>query len=172
MKLNVHNPAAAGDQTAKLTSADVADNRVLVVDDEDAVRRLFASEPFALVLSDVQMPGLNGIGLLRKLTENFPDTAVVLVSGIDRTQRVLDAVRLGAYDYLLKPCDLGVLELTVERALERRRLLRDGKRYKKGFGKAEQRAGAQQGRARTPTGADSPQRENGFPGPTRRGRRA
>jgi two-component system NtrC family sensor kinase len=131
-----------------------SDKRILIVDDEESVRRLFASclsehytcvtaadaqeallrilsEPFALVLSDVQMPGLNGIELLRKLTEHFPDTAVIMVSGIDRTQRVLDAVRLGAYDYLVKPCDLEVLELTVERALERRKLLRDGKRYKR-----------------------------------------
>ena len=154
MTPKVHNPAADGEQTAEPMSVDDADNRVLIVDDEESVRRLFASclserytcvtaadaqeallrvvsEPFALVLADVQMPGLNGIELLRKLTEHFPDTAVIMVSGIDRTQRVLDAVRLGAYDYLIKPCDLGVLELTVERALERRKLLRDGKRYKK-----------------------------------------
>ena len=151
---NVHKTAADGEPAAEPMSADDADNRVLIVDDEEPIRRLFAgclgeryacvtaadaqeallrvvSEPFALVLADVQMPGLNGIELLRKLTEHFPDTAVIMVSGIDRTQRVLDAVRLGAYDYLIKPCDLGVLELTVERALERRKLLRDGKRYKK-----------------------------------------
>jgi signal transduction histidine kinase len=149
-----HNPAADGEPTAEPTSVDDADSRILIVDDEEPIRRVFASclgerytcvtaadaqeallrivsEPFALVLTDVQMPGLNGIELLRKLTEHFPDTAVIMVSGIDRTQRVLDAVRLGAYDYLIKPCDLGVLELTVERALERRKLLRDGKRYKK-----------------------------------------
>jgi signal transduction histidine kinase len=148
----IHNKDGATAEEA--ISVDDNESRILVVDDEEAVRRLFASclserytcataadaqealvrmvsKPFALVLSDVQMPGLSGIELLRKITENFPDTAVVMVSGIDRTQRVLDAVRLGAYDYLVKPCDLHVLELTVERALERRRLLRDGKRYKK-----------------------------------------
>src|SRR3712207_8297150 len=65
-----------------------------------------------------------------KIRERFEDVAIIIVSGIDRTQRVLDAVRLGAYDYLLKPCDLGVLELSVERALERRALLRDARRYK------------------------------------------
>jgi signal transduction histidine kinase len=150
----IHNPAAVVVPSDKSISVDANENRILIVDDEEPIRRLFASclserytcvtagdaqeallrlvsEPFALVLSDVQMPGLSGIELLRKLTEHFPDTAVVMVSGIDRTQRVLDAVRLGAYDYLIKPCDLGVLELTVERAMERRKLLRDGKRYKK-----------------------------------------
>lgn len=115
---------------------DESDKRILVVDDEVAVRNLFAnclgaryscatagdareallrlvSEDFALVISDVQMPGLSGIELLRRITEHFPDTAIIMVSAIDRTQRVLDAVRLGASDYLIKPCDLDVLELSV-----------------------------------------------------------
>ncbi|HYY58141.1 MAG TPA: ATP-binding protein [Pyrinomonadaceae bacterium] len=138
---------------AHLYSPDEDDRRVLIVDDEGPVRKLFADclgeryccataadgneamtrlarEPFALVIADVQMPGLGGIELLRKIMESFPETAVVMVSGISRTQRVLDAVRLGAFDYLVKPCDLDVLELTVERALERRALLRAARRSK------------------------------------------
>lgn len=134
--------------------AEEGDDRVLIVDDEEPVRKLFASclgeryscvtaadahealvrlacEPFALVISDVNMAGISGVELLRRIVENFPDTAVVMVSGVDRTQRVLDAMRVGAFDYLLKPCDLDALELTVERALERRTLLRNGRRYKK-----------------------------------------
>lgn len=130
-----------------------SDRRILIVDDEEPVRNMFAnclsdryscataanaqealvrlvSEQFALVILDVQMPGLSGIELLRKITESFPDTAVIMASGIDRTQRVLDAVRLGAFDYLIKPCDLDVLELCVQRALERRTLLRNARRYK------------------------------------------
>jgi two-component system NtrC family sensor kinase len=133
---------------------DDQETRILVVDDEEPIRRLFASclseaylcetaadaqealallaeKPFALVISDVQMPGLSGIELLRKINEFYPQTAVVMASGVGRTQRVLDAIRLGAYDYLVKPCDLEVLELTVDRALERRRLLRDGQRYRR-----------------------------------------
>jgi signal transduction histidine kinase len=131
-----------------------ADKHILIVDDEEPIRKLFASclsgryscvtagdaqeallhlvsEEFALVISDVQMPGLNGVELLRRVTEQFPDVAVIMVSGVDRTQRVLDAVRLGAYDYLIKPCDLEVLELSVERALEKRALLRNARRYKR-----------------------------------------
>jgi signal transduction histidine kinase len=127
--------------------------RILIVDDEDAICRLFAScldeyyscvtagdtgqalaylasEEFALVISDINMPGLSGIELLRKVTEHHHDTVVVMVSGIDRTQRVLDAVRLGAFDYLVKPCDLDVLQLCVGRALERRALLRTARRYR------------------------------------------
>ena len=129
------------------------DCRILVVDDEAPVRNLFAAhlgeryscataadaqealrllagEPFSLAVLDVNMPGLSGVELLRKIREQYRDTAVIMVSGIDRTQRVLDAVRLGASDYLLKPCDLSVLELSVERALEKRTLLRNAHRYK------------------------------------------
>jgi DNA-binding NtrC family response regulator len=76
------------------------------------------------------MPGLSGIELLRKVVETYPQTAVIVVSGVDRPQRTLDAIRLGAFDYLIKPCDNEVLELTVRRALERRSLLIDAKKYK------------------------------------------
>ena len=133
--------------------AEPHDCRILIVDDEEAVRTMFAAylsetypcetawdaysalelleqKRFALVLSDVQMPGLSGTELLRKIIERYPDTAVVMISGVDRTQRVIDAIRLGAADYLVKPCDLDVLSLCVERTLERRVLLRNARRYK------------------------------------------
>jgi signal transduction histidine kinase len=129
------------------------EERILIVDDEEMLRSLFAStlghrypcataasadealarlaaETFALVISDVMMPGRNGIELLREIVPRFPETAVIMVSGVDRTQRVLDALRLGAYDYLIKPCELDVLEMAVERALERRALLRSARHYK------------------------------------------
>jgi signal transduction histidine kinase len=129
------------------------DRRILIVDDEEAVLNLFACylsetyscetaanaqealeilarEPFALVVTDMQMPGLSGVELLRKITEYYKDTAVIIVSGIARTQRVMDAIRVGASDYLIKPCDLDVLTISVERALERRMLLRNASRYK------------------------------------------
>jgi signal transduction histidine kinase len=133
---------------------DAAERRLLVVDDEEGVCNLFASflsecgfecatassadealaslaeRPYALVISDVMMPGRNGIELLREIVARFPDTVVVMCSGVARTQRVLDAVRLGAYDYLIKPCDLDVLAMTVERALERRSLLRAARQYR------------------------------------------
>ncbi len=127
--------------------------RVLIVDDEAVVRQLFrsclseqyecseasstaealvqlAEEEFALVIADVIMPGLSGIELLRKIVETYPYTAVIMASGINNSQRVLDALRVGAFDYLIKPCDLFVLEMTVERALAHRTLLLNARQYK------------------------------------------
>jgi two-component system NtrC family sensor kinase len=151
-----HAPTATRPPGVSQPSAapiDRPDRNILIVDDDESVRWLFADclgaryycttaanaeealahlsrEPYALVLADVSMPGLSGVELLRRVVTQYPDTAVVMISGIDRTQRVLDAVRIGAFDYLLKPIDLHVLELAVERAMERRKLLRDARRYK------------------------------------------
>jgi signal transduction histidine kinase len=134
--------------------AEAGDRRILIVDDEEPVRNLFADclqekyacetaadaqaaleilarETFALVLTDMQMPGLGGVELLRKIVERYPDTAVIMISGVDRTQRVIDAIRVGASDYLIKPVDIDVLSLCVDRALERRALLRNARRYKR-----------------------------------------
>lgn len=128
--------------------------QILIVDDSPVVRKAFArsleakygcteagsvveafellkKREFELVITDIIMPGLSGIELLRRVIESYPKTAVLVVSGVDRPQRALDAVRLGAFDYLIKPCDAGVLELTVERALERRSLLINAQTYKR-----------------------------------------
>lgn len=137
-----------------LEYAEDYDRRILIVDDEEPVRKLFATylgetytcetaadaqealeimarRQFALVLTDMQMPGLSGIELLRKIVERYPETAVIIISGVERTQRVIDAIRVGASDYLIKPCELDVLSFSIERALERRLLLRNARRYKK-----------------------------------------
>ena len=130
-----------------------ADRRILIVDDEDVVRNMFANflsekfvcttaassdealahmavDPYALVISDVQMPGRNGIELLREIRTRYPDTAVIMVSGIDRSQRIRDALQVGAFDYLIKPCELDVLGFSVERALERRALTLTARSYR------------------------------------------
>ena len=127
--------------------------RILIVDDEDAIRNMFAdylgdtyecvtaasadealahlaADSFALVISDMMMPGRNGIELLREVTSRYADTEVIMISGVDRSQRVRDALRIGAFDYLIKPCDLDVLSISVERALEQRKLQRTARKYK------------------------------------------
>ena len=129
------------------------DRRILIVDDEAPVRTLFAAflaekyicttaascdealahmtvDAYAVVISDMTMPGRNGVELLREIRSRYPDTAVIMVSGIDRLQRIRDALHIGAFDYLIKPCELDVLSLSVERALERRSLTLTARSYR------------------------------------------
>ncbi|HEY5885930.1 MAG TPA: ATP-binding protein [Pyrinomonadaceae bacterium] len=132
---------------------DDGDCRILIVDDEKAICELHAEwlsekfecrtagsadealallarEQFALVISDMMMPGRNGVELLREINVKYPDTSVIMISGVDRPQRIRDALRVGAFDYLIKPCELEVMTLSVERALQRRELQRTARRYK------------------------------------------
>ena len=147
---------ARDDRASALTEYEeqVSDRRILIVDDESGVREMFAAwlredsyecktaasaeealailanDTYALVISDMMMPGRNGVELLREIKARYADTAVIMVSGVDRPQRVRDALRVGAFDYLIKPCELDVLTLSVEHALERRSLQRTARTYK------------------------------------------
>src|SRR4030088_3568911 len=122
-------------------------DRILVVDDEEAIREIVASmlssagyackqagsgmealavlnsgEEFELMLSDLMMADLDGIGLLERTKEKFPDIPVVMVTAVHDISVALAAIRNGAYDYLLKPFEREQLLAMVRRALETRRL--------------------------------------------------
>lgn len=123
--------------------------RVLIVDDDPGVRsaiallleeekydpvevesaqaalEAIASQDFALVLSDVAMPGMDGIELLAKLRKEVPDLPVVMISAHGDLETAVRAVREGAYDYLVKPIDDERLYHTIAKALELQQLRRD-----------------------------------------------
>lgn len=83
------------------------------------------------VLTDLQMPTLSGLGVLETVRQESPDTPIIVISGQGVMQDAIQALRLGAWDYLLKPIpDMAVLEHAVCRSLERSRLILDNKRYK------------------------------------------
>ena len=128
--------------------------RILVVDDEDSIREIVTSmlasanyqcrqaasglealalldsgEEFELMLSDLMMAGMDGIGLLEKTKERYPDMPVVMVTAVHDISVALTAIRNGAYDYLLKPFEREALLNTVRRALENRRLKLENRAY-------------------------------------------
>jgi len=129
-------------------------DRILVVDDEEAIREIVASmlssagyaskqaasgmealavltsgEEFELMLSDLMMADLDGIGLLERTKERYPDMPVVMVTAVHDISVALAAIRNGAYDYLLKPFEREQLLNTVSRALENRRLKMENREY-------------------------------------------
>jgi putative nucleotidyltransferase with HDIG domain len=100
------------------------------VNTPDALETLRKSH-VALVLSDIWMPGPDGIELLRRVKILEPDTAVVMVTAVSDRQSAVTAMRLGADDYLVKPYNLDEVLISVRRALERRRLILENKVYQR-----------------------------------------
>src|SRR5215208_4289533 len=87
---------------------------------EDALRKLEA-QSFDVVLTDVSMPGLSGMELLNRVLEQYPGTPVIVVSGLSDQEQAQSLLSRGAFDYLLKPFRLEVVEESVKRAMEKRR---------------------------------------------------
>ena len=74
---------------------------------------------YQLVISDLQMPGVDGLGVLEAAKKANPSIAVIIVTGYASVDSAVRAVRMGAYDYLTKPFTLGQIEVIVRRAAER-----------------------------------------------------
>ena len=89
---------------------------------EEALQRL-EQEAFELVVTDYQMPGVNGIEVLKRCKQLSENTVVLMMTAFGTVESAVEAMRCGAHDYILKPFDLDELELKVERALEHRRML-------------------------------------------------
>jgi len=90
---------------------------------------LNSGDDFELMLTDLMMAELDGIGLLERTKEKFPDMPVVMVTAVHDISVALAAIRNGAYDYLLKPFEREQLLATVRRALENRRLKMENRAY-------------------------------------------
>ena len=92
---------------------------------EEALERIHDSgrEPFDVVLTDVRLPGADGLAVLRAARERDPRTSVLLMTAYGSIETAVEAMRFGAFDFVQKPIDLEQIELRVARALEHRRLL-------------------------------------------------
>ena len=82
-----------------------------------------------LIISDMKMPELDGMGFLEVVRERFPDSSVIMLSGLSETTTAVDCLHLGAADFLLKPISLGELQARVVRALEKRALVLQNRFY-------------------------------------------
>ncbi|HEV2859855.1 MAG TPA: sigma-54 dependent transcriptional regulator [Pyrinomonadaceae bacterium] len=128
---------------------------LLIVDDEQGMRQLLThvfgraghavrtaesgaralellrQEPADLIVSDVKMPDMNGIELLRRVREFLPDVAVVMMTAFATVDTAREAFKLGADDFIQKPFDVDELKLIAEKALERLRLLQENRAFKR-----------------------------------------
>ena len=128
---------------------------LLIIDDDDVVRaslaayledsgfsvlqagngqqglQVFEEHQPDLVICDLRMPQMGGLELIRQISERAPQLPVIVVSGAGVMSDAVEALRLGAADYLIKPLeDLAVLEHSVRRALDRSRLVLENQRYR------------------------------------------
>ncbi len=124
----------------------MARERILIVDDEietrDVCKRLLSKKGylvkfaedgptalkvirdsyFQVVLADLKMPGIDGLTLLKRIKEERPRTEVIIITGYASINTAVKAMRIGAYDYIVKPFDINELALVVGRCLEKQRL--------------------------------------------------
>jgi DNA-binding NtrC family response regulator len=99
-------------------------------DGERALALLEAERP-DVILTDLQMPRVDGMAVLRRAVELDPDAVVVVITGHGTVQSAVEAMRAGAFDYLLKPLPSNdALRLVVERGVERRRLIEENRRLR------------------------------------------
>jgi DNA-binding NtrC family response regulator len=121
-------------------------NRILVIDDEDILRdaisealqrkgyevvgasngragvERFSGEAFHAVITDLKMPEMDGMGVLEEIKRILPETPVILITAHGTIESAVEAIKKGAFDYIIKPFNLDELEILVERALQHRGL--------------------------------------------------
>ena len=91
---------------------------------EEGIEKL-SQEKFAIVVSDVKMPGIDGFQLARHVREKYPDTDVILITAFGNIKQAVEAMKLGASDYITKPFQPEAIRLVSEKLIERRRLLEE-----------------------------------------------
>ncbi len=135
------------------------EERILIVDDEELICRLLGrrlskegytcvtacngkealkllyAEPFSLIISDIKMPEMDGLELLRRVKATNPGMMVMMVTAYPDIDMAMEAVRLGAYDFILKPADLDLVVLSVKKALEKKQLQEELEAYHKNLEK-------------------------------------
>lgn len=127
-------------------------SRILIVDDEPEITAILsdlfaakyystsaasaeealevlAKNSYELVVSDITMPGMSGLEMIPHVRNMSPHTVVVMISGMQTVESAIDALRLGAFDYVMKPFDLRQVEAVVKRALEHQDLIIAKERY-------------------------------------------
>ncbi len=129
--------------------------KILVVDDEESIREfleimlkkegyeislaedgqkakdLLTKKSFDMIISDLQMPNVTGIELLKHVKESYPDTVFMMITAFGTTETAVDAMKMGAYDYLTKPFKIDEVKLNIQNALRSKNLEVENRSLKK-----------------------------------------
>ena len=122
-------------------------NNVIIIDDDkhirDACRQVLAKEnydvteaedglkglellkkkKYNIVILDLKMPGISGMSVLKKIKENYLDTAVIIITGYATVESAVEAMKIGANDFLPKPFTPDAFKVVIKRIVEKRKLL-------------------------------------------------
>jgi len=138
----------------RVPKANARSGHILIVDDEKSLRdsmqmllqgdyqvqlaksgkeaiAIIKNHPIDLVLLDIRMPEIDGIEVLKLIKKIDPSIEVIMVTAVVMVKKAVEAIRLGAYDYITKPFDIEALQEQVAKALEKRRLLRENASLRK-----------------------------------------
>ncbi|MFQ5786762.1 MAG: sigma-54-dependent transcriptional regulator, partial [Thermodesulfobacteriota bacterium] len=130
-------------------------SKILVIDDEPGIREFLEimlhkngylvetvadglkamdkieSNLFDLAVVDIQMPVMNGIEVLKKINDKSPETSVIMITAYASHETAIDAMKLGAYDYITKPFKIDEIKLVIKNALDKKRLERENVRLRR-----------------------------------------
>ncbi len=95
--------------------------------DADTALRALGRKPFNVVITDVNMPGSDGFELLRVVKQRYPEVVVIIITGYGTIESAVEAIKMGAYDYLTKPISDDEIRLTINRALKQQALIRENR---------------------------------------------
>jgi diguanylate cyclase (GGDEF)-like protein len=106
-----------------------AENECTAVESAEKALALLDEKQFDLVISDINMAGISGLELVPMVLSRNPDAVVIMMSGQQTIEYAIDAMRVGAFDYITKPVNIDHIEAAVHRALSHHRLLEQKRRY-------------------------------------------
>jgi DNA-binding NtrC family response regulator len=109
---------------------DGGDYQIEAVQDGREALRKIEENSYDVVILDIMMPNMGGLEVLGRIKETYPDVDVIMITGLSQIDTAVQAMKLGAFDYISKPFDPDELKLAVHRALERRQLLQENLKLK------------------------------------------
>jgi diguanylate cyclase (GGDEF)-like protein len=112
-----------------LTRLLLAENECTAVESAEGALAVLDEKRFDLVISDINMAGISGLELVPLVLKRNPDAVVIMVSGQQTIDYAIEAMRVGAFDYITKPVNIDHIEAAVRRALSHHRLLEEKRRY-------------------------------------------